>query len=127
MATRSMPLAMVSTPNTTTTIDMNRRSFILGGGLIGVLGAAAQAVAKAARPEKAMVGCKDHHEPADNYHEQPAIAIGHQGDTTRSLVPCKKCGALFALTIEKKEVKLFNPVSGKTESVVGLGLLTSKT
>ena len=51
-----------------------------------------------------------------------AIAIGHQGDTTRSLVPCKKCGALFALTIEKKEVKLFNPVSGKTEAVVGLGL-----
>lgn len=81
---------------------MNRRSFLLGGGLIGVAAAAVAATIKASQPEGSVAICKDSHEPIEIYKKQVAIAIGNTNEPSRALVPCAKCGVLFALTIPKK-------------------------
>lgn len=81
-------------------VRMNRRSFLSLGGLFGVGAGLAASVAKASRPTdpKTMLSCEGEHEPIESYcGPQTAIAIGHVDDPIRALVPCKKCGALFAL------------------------------
>lgn len=79
---------------------MNRRSFLSLGGLFGVGAGMAASVAAASRPTgaKTMLSCEGAHEPVEEYcGRKTAIAIAHNNDPVRALVPCKKCGALFAL------------------------------
>lgn len=79
---------------------MNRRSFLSLGGLFGVGAGLVTSVAQASRPTDptTMLSCDGQHEPVLSYcGPRTALAIGHYDDDTRALVPCKKCGALFAL------------------------------
>ena len=78
---------------------MNRRSFLSLGGLFGVGAGLVTSVAQASRPTdpRAMVSCEGAHEPVEEYFENSAISIANKDDAARTLVPCKKCGALFAL------------------------------
>ena len=78
---------------------MNRRNFISLGGLFGVGAGLAASVAQASRPtdSKTMLSCEGAHEPVEQYFENSAICIANKDDASRTLVPCKKCGALFAL------------------------------
>ena len=79
---------------------MKRRSFLFGGGLLGLLGAAGAAIIKASIPESKVAICKDHHEPVDDYIKTPAISISaSKEDRNRSLVPCKHCNVLFGIKI----------------------------
>jgi len=82
---------------------MNRRSFLSLGGLFGVGAGLAATVSHASRPTdpRAMVSCEGAHEPVAAYIDgDPAICIGTTDDPARTLVPCKRCGALFALPLK---------------------------
>lgn len=85
---------------------MNRRDFLLGGGIFGVAGAAIAATKQASQPEGSVTICKDSHIPHPGYLEQAGLAMGHGGKNPekvcRALIPCQKCGVLFALTPPKK-------------------------
>ena len=81
---------------------MNRRAFLLGGGLIGVTSATVASILKASQPEGSVAICKDSHQPIQSYIDRPALGISDGKDAFRSLVPCKNCGVLFALTPPKK-------------------------
>lgn len=86
---------------------MRRRDFFLGGGLIGVVAAVVATTRKASQPTGSVEICKDGHMPHGQYMKTPCFAMGQVGvdresDAMRSLVPCRKCGVLFALTIPKK-------------------------
>lgn len=79
---------------------MNRRSFLSLGGLFGVGAGLVTSVAQASRPTspRTMLSCDGEHEPVESYcGPHTALAIGHYDDPARALVPCRKCGALFAL------------------------------
>jgi hypothetical protein len=79
---------------------MNRRNFLSLGGLFGVGAGLAATVAQASRPTdpRAMVSCDGAHEPVEGYISgDPAICIAHTDDPARTLVPCKRCSALFAI------------------------------
>lgn len=75
---------------------MNRRGFLFGGAL-GLGSGFLASVATASRPETALVPCTGLHEPVEGYLEQSAIMINTKDDPPRNLVPCKRCGALFAV------------------------------
>jgi hypothetical protein len=80
---------------------MNRRAFILGGGLIGVAGAAVAAAKQASQPEGSVSICKDSHVPHEGFVAAPAYGMTVTSEKgMRNLVPCKRCGVLFALTAE---------------------------
>lgn len=79
---------------------MNRRSFIFGGGIVAVAGAVATVIIKASQPNDSVSLCKDLHEPLEIYKKQVAIAISNTDDPVRTIVPCAKCGVLFALTVK---------------------------
>lgn len=88
---------------------MNRRNFLLAGGLIGTVSAFVAATRKASQPEGSVKICNGAHQPQQAYIDRPAFAMSQMGqnderlqDTVRALVPCQKCGVLFALTIQKK-------------------------
>mgnify|MGYP001393468356 CR=1 FL=1 len=78
---------------------MNRRSFLSLGGLFGVGAGLVATAVQASRPTdpKTMLSCEGAHEPVEQYFENSAICIANKDDASRTLVPCKKCGALFAL------------------------------
>lgn len=81
-------------------VRMNRRSFLSLGGLFGVGTGLVTSVAQASRPTspRTMLSCEGAHEPIESYcGPQTALVIGHYDDPGRALVPCRKCGALFAL------------------------------
>lgn len=80
---------------------MNRRSFLKGGGIFAVVGAAVALVKIESQPVGSMVPCQGSHEPVEAYTKTAAIQISHAAapEGTRTLVPCRKCGALFALLI----------------------------
>lgn len=84
---------------------MNRRSFLSLGGLFGVGAGLAATVTQASRPTdpRTMLACEGAHEPVDNYFENAAICIANRNDNPRTLVPCKKCGALFALHFKHED------------------------
>ncbi len=80
---------------------MNRRDFLLGGGLIGAIGATVAAAKEASRPEGDVAVCKDSHTPHEGFRNAPAYGMMVQGEEgMRKLIPCKRCGVLFALTGE---------------------------
>lgn len=79
---------------------MNRRGFLSLGGLFGVGAGLVATVSNASRPTdpRAMVACDGPHEPMMGYLVgDPAICIAHTDDPARTLVPCKRCGVLFAM------------------------------
>lgn len=79
---------------------MDRRSFLSLGGLFGVGAGLAATVTQASRPTdpRTMLACEGAHEPVIDYIEgDPAICIATADDPMRTLVPCKRCGALFAM------------------------------
>lgn len=78
---------------------MNRRQFFFSG-LFGVGAGLVATAAQASRPTspRTMLACTGAHEPVESYLSyNTALAIGHRDDPMRAVVPCKKCGALFAL------------------------------
>ena len=82
---------------------MNRRSFLFGGGIASVVSATVALAVKESRPEGHVALCKGSHEPRQEYLDLPALAIGHPKDLEssgrgRSLVPCKHCNVMFAMT-----------------------------
>lgn len=80
---------------------MNRRSFLLGGGIVAVAGAAIAAVKTASQPEGSVEICKDSHVPHEGFVAAPAYGMTVNSEKgMRNLVPCKRCGVLFALTAE---------------------------
>lgn len=79
---------------------MKRRAFLFGG-LFGS-GLGLLAIGKTAASEPGTIPECSEHEPLTCYSETPAISIMHPADPAskvraRSLVPCRKCGVLFAL------------------------------
>lgn len=90
---------------------MNRRTFF--SSILGVPAALAAVTAHAARPTdpRAMVPCQEGHEPAEGYVAQKhdgspfglyagshdVLALHTQNDGYRVVVPCRKCGVMFAL------------------------------
>lgn len=82
---------------------MNRRGFLFGGAL-GLGSGFVSAVAHSSRPDnpRAMEPCTGQHEPVEGYFEHVAIAICTKDDAVRTLVPCKRCGVLFALPYTPK-------------------------
>jgi anaerobic selenocysteine-containing dehydrogenase len=80
---------------------MNRRDFLLGGGLLGVVGAAIAAAKDAARPKGDVAICKGSHTPHEGFVNAPAYGMTLNSEKgVRNLIPCKRCGVLFALTAE---------------------------
>jgi hypothetical protein len=82
--------------------EVNRRDFLLGGGVFGLIGAAVAAVRKAAQTPRRAVLCQGEHQPMETYRMKPkqtaALCIGDgQGDGIRAVVPCKHCGVLFGI------------------------------
>lgn len=77
---------------------MNRRSFLMGGGIVGVAAAAVSLVVKESQPMNTVQTCKDFHEPDPSYIRGPAITISNsEAPERRTLVPCIRCGTLLAL------------------------------
>ena len=86
---------------------MNRRSFLSICGLFGVGAGLAATVSHASRPTdpRAMVSCEGAHEPVADYIDgDPAICIATADDPARTLVPCKRCGALSAMPWKAAQV-----------------------
>lgn len=78
---------------------MNRRSFLMGGGLIGAVTALVATAKEEARLHEELAPCEAH-VPDEDYLKAPAFAMTHvSSPEIKALVPCKKCGALFALTM----------------------------
>lgn len=81
---------------------MNRRSFLKGGGVLAVVGAAIAMVKIESQPAGYIVPCKDSHEPIEAYRTHPSFQMGHmkeqKGKALLALVPCRKCGAMFGLS-----------------------------
>jgi len=78
---------------------VNRRSFLMGGGLIGAVTALVATAKEEARPQEELAPC-DGHVPDAGYLNAPAFAMMHgSSPEKKAMVPCKKCGALFALTM----------------------------
>jgi hypothetical protein len=59
------------------------------------------AVKQASQPEGSVSICKDSHIPHEGFVNAPAYGMMVTSEKgMRNLVPCKRCGVLFALTSE---------------------------
>lgn len=76
---------------------MNRRLF-LKGGLLGMIVGTITAVKKESVEQPNVMVCEGPHELDESYIKNPAISIS-SGDlrSSRTLIPCNKCGMLFAI------------------------------
>jgi hypothetical protein len=76
---------------------MNRRGFVFGGAVLGVISAGVALAKEAARQPGTYSLCRDQHEPVQLYVDYPAFTMSNGEKDVRPLVPCRKCGVLFAV------------------------------
>ena len=81
---------------------MNRRNFLMGGGILGIVAAIVATVESEASTTGQKKVCDGMHAPMSEYTGErtgTAITMSAGNDRLRALVPCKHCGVMFALHI----------------------------
>lgn len=76
---------------------MNRRNFLFGGGIIGVVVATFATVKRTSQPQGSVSICEGSHTPHEEFMKHPAYGMELAGKETQAIIPCKKCGMLFAM------------------------------